>query len=124
MERKEYKHEDLAGTDINIDISLKEYGIAWIESESSTLFYYGVDHNGSEFDRFDFCSIDNDTDIKSDFNWADFPSIQFCVGLSDAEWETLPLTSKIGDMLAYYGFENIFGATCYEGLTYDEIFEA
>lgn len=123
MKRQEWPHEKLSGPDMDTETSLKEYGLAWIKTESETLFYYGVRHDGQDFDRFDFCSINNDTDVYNEYNWADWKSVQDFVGQPKDEWDTMPLTSKIQDLVHYYGYENIFGSSYWEGLTYEEVTE-
>lgn len=123
MLRQEYNHNELTGVDIDIEISLKEYGIAWIETETDILFYYGIntglnDCNDMDYITFDFCSIDKNIDIKSEYDWADFDSVNDFVGGGFFDQD---LTMQIFDLLQYYGYENVFGSTYYEGLTYNDI---
>ena len=105
--RLEINHNALKGIDVNIEISLKKYGFAWIELETEYLFYYGIGRN-----RFDFCAMDKDTDIKKEFDWI-------------ANWNdfdlSLPMPMIIFGLYTYYGSENIFGTSYYEGLTYKEV---
>lgn len=123
MLRQEYNHENLTGIDVNIEISLKEYGIAWIETETDILFYYGIntgvnDCGDMDYIAFDFCSIDKNIDIKSEYDWADFDAVNDFVGGGFFDQD---ITMQIFDLLQYYGYENIFGSTYYEGLTYNDI---
>ncbi len=99
------------GQDVSIDISLKEYGVAWQVLGSKTKFVYGVEWNGSkgEFTAFDHCFFDSDIDVFSDFDWVEFDSIYSYTGLSADQWKELPMPQKITDLLSYYGRENIFG---------------
>lgn len=122
MDRKDYNHNDLTGMDVDIEISLKEYGFAWIETETDYLFYYGIktavnDCGDIDYITFDFCSIAKDIDIKSEYDWADFDAVS---SFDDMFFEE-PLIMQIYTLLQYYGPENIFGSTYYEGLTYNEI---
>jgi len=122
MYRKDYKHEEITGQDVSIEVSLNEYGLAWIVADKDTLFYYGtrIDEHG-DFDRFDFCTIENDTDVFTEYDWADFDEVLSFTGLTKEEFKSSPLTSKIADLLSYYGKENVFGGSYYEGLEYSEI---
>jgi hypothetical protein len=122
MLRQKYDHNELTGIDVDIEISLKEYGIAWIETETDILFYYGIntgvnDCGNIDYITFDFCSIDKDIDIKSEYDWADFDAV---LSFNDMFLDE-PLTMQLYTLLQYYGPENIFGSTYYEGLTYNEI---
>lgn len=126
--RYEYDHSKMSGVDVNIEISLKEYGIAWIEEEMAddVLFYYGIKtNNNGEWIRFDMCSFKKDLDVRGEFNWIDkkdWKGIRSYTGLKQYEFDALPLTQKIETLNQYYGFENIFGSSYWEGLTYEEIF--
>lgn len=122
--RQEYNHKNIKGTDISIEISLNEYGFAWIVGEKATLFYYGIqpDEGGFGYSRFDFCEFDNDTDVVKEFNWVDFNDIAEYTGVQLSDWIQCDLQTKIYDLFGYYGYENVFGSSYYEGLTYEEIF--
>jgi hypothetical protein len=125
--RQENNHNNLIGPDVDIEISLKEYGLAWIiSSDEETLFYYGIRHNGTEYVMFDFCALNPKMDIKQEYDWIkkeDWADIYDYTGQNEEEWNTLPFVEKISYLHNYYGSENIFGATYWEGLTYDEIFK-
>lgn len=115
--------ERLEGMDIDIETSLKEYGLAWQSWEDETVFYYGIAHDGEEYTRFDWGTIDNDTDIKNEYDWANFQDVAETMGMTITEWDKTPLTQKIWDLLSFYGYENVFGASHTEGQTYEEITE-
>ena len=125
--RTDFDHSKLQGTDADIETALKEYGLAWIEGEQETLFYYGIglttntDSGGPEYDSFDFATMENDTDIRSEYDFADFDSIADFCGMSLSAWFAMPLPQQISDMLSYYGYENIFGSSYGDGLSYDGI---
>ena len=118
MTRQEYNHENIEGCDVDIETSLKEYGIAWIETDKDILFYYGIGFDDDGYDKFDFCSFDKDTNIKDEFDFADFKAVSDFIG---SDIFTLPLIRQIEALNSYYGYENIFGSTYWEGLTYNEI---
>ena len=123
--RTDFDHSKLQGTDADIETSLQEYGIAWIEGEQETLFYYGIGLTNTEqemiYDRFDFCTISNDIDVMEEYDWADFNSVLSFVGAELDVWLGDPLVNRICDLLSYYGYENIFGSSYGDGLSYDDI---
>lgn len=119
MGEKDFDHSKIEGTDADIEISLKEYGFAWIENEKETLFYYGISFN-NEYDRFDFCIFSNDMNIKEEFDWGDWKAINSFTGVDIDE---VPLVWQIYDLNQYYGYENVFGSKSWGGLTYDEVIE-
>ena len=118
MNRVEYNHNNLEGNDVSIEISLKEYGLAWIETDTEFMLYYGIKHDGNEYIRFDFCSFSKDMDVKKDFDWVNFEDVESYTGMS---FNDMTFTQQISDLFAYYGHENVFGSSYWGGLTYDEI---
>ena len=123
MLRQKWDHDKLVGIDVDLEISLKEYGIAWIEEEKKVLFYYGIsaaenECGESEFDRFDFCSFNKDMDIKKEFDWAKWKAINCYIG---GDIMTYGFPEQIQTLNKYYGYENIFGSTYWKGLEYADI---
>lgn len=113
-----YDHSQLEGMDDNIETSLKEYGLAWIEAEDEYLFYYGIEYGEEGWERFDCCSLQKDLDFKDEYLFVDWDSINSFIGMS---FDDMTFPQKISDLLSYYGYQNIFGETYYQGLTYTEI---
>ena len=111
----------LEGPDISIEISLKEYGIAWKIGETETRFYYGTKHSGEEYTGFDWGCLENNVDVKDEYNWANFQEVADFTGMSLKDWEDTPLTGKIQDLQHYYGMENVFGGSYTEPMTYEEV---
>ncbi len=120
--RQEYDHNRMQGSDVDIETALKEYGLAWIETDKDILFYYGImrgfDGDNHEYTQFDFCSIDKDIDIKEEYDWMEFDRLESFVGHGLMEYG---LIGFIEAALHYYGSEEVFGASYWEGLTYNEI---
>jgi hypothetical protein len=112
---------ELEGPDVSIEISLKEYGIAWKIGETETLFFYGTGHNGSEYIHFDQTSLKNDLDVSKEYDWADLLEVAKFTGASLKDWENMPLTRKIQDLESYYGVENTFGSSYTKPMTYEEV---
>ena len=122
----DYDHSKLEGSDANIETSLKEYGLAWIETDTEYLFYYGIqleenECGAAENVKFDFCSFDKDLDVFKEFDWASFHKILSFTDTSLEEFKTLSLPQKISDLVSYYGYENVFGSSYWVGLSYTDI---
>lgn len=119
MKRSDYNHKNLKGNDVSIEISLQEYGFAWVETKTEYLFYYGIKNSGESYTRFDFCSFDKTMDVAKEFDWADFDAVSAYVG-SDVLLDN-DILGQIGDLLSYYGYEEIFGTSYWEGLIYPQV---
>lgn len=103
------------GTDACLATSLFEYGLAWKEDNNQIEFIYGICIEGTEYNRFDRCTFDLDLDIRKEFDWADFNEVASFTGMNSTEWDNLPLPFKMNDLVRYYGFENVFGSSYWEG---------
>lgn len=123
MKRFDYDHETIEGMDVDIEISLKEYGFAWIETETDILFYYGIKMDEEEYIKFDFCSVNKDIDIKEEFDWIDWKDIYSFIGATEEEFKNSNLSQQYYDLFQYYGYEEIFGSSYWEGLDYSDIFK-
>lgn len=123
MKRQEYDHKKIEGVDVNIETSLKEYGKAWIETETEVLFYYGIEYGPNddlkeEYIKFDFCVFDKTMNVKDEYDWANFQGVSDYIGQDIFE---LPFIQQIIELSRYYGYENVFGSTYWEGLKYKDI---
>ena len=114
------EQNDYIGTDACLAISLFEYGLAWKEDNNQIEFIYGIGLEGTEYKRFDRCTFDLDLDIRKEFDWADFNEVESFTGMNSTEWDNLPLPFKIYDLVRYYGFENVFGSSYWEGFEIQE----
>ena len=110
--------KNLTGTDADIEISLKEYGLAWTKDENEITFYYGIKRDDSEFIKFDWGSVSKDINLKQEYDWVDFKAVNSFTGQDTL---TLPLSQQINDLISYYGYENVFGTSYTEGMTYAEV---
>jgi hypothetical protein len=101
------------GADACLMISLFEYSLAWKKEEKETLFIYGI-KTGKNGDciRFDRCSLNSDTVPESEWNWADWEEVSSFMGAPVLD---LPLPEIVSALLSYYGFENVFGSSYWEG---------
>lgn len=123
MKRTDFDHTKIKGLDDDIETSLKEYGLAWIESEQGILFYYGIDGTEDGWHLFDFRFFDKGIDVFEEYDWADFQEMVKTSGRTLEEFKKLHLTQQIEELYRYYGFENIFGSTYWSGLSYEDIFK-
>jgi len=116
---KKMKVHGFEGVDFNLETSLFEYGIAWKVSEKETEFVYGIQldtYNGeSLYSAFDRCSFDNDLDVRAEFDWVAFDEVLSYTGSTPDEFDAFPLTQKIADLVSYYGYEEIFGSSYWNG---------
>lgn len=129
MKRQDYDHTQLTGTDVDIEISLKDYGFAWIETDTEYLIYYGIgitnnEYGETEYNCFDFATIDKSLDIYKEYNWIDqddWDKIYAYAGIDKEQFDDTPLIYRIHELVCYYGFENIFSTSYWQGLTYAEV---
>lgn len=105
------------GPDASLDVSLFDYGLAYKVTDDEILFIYGIqlEYNDFKYKRFDRCTIKTDINIQEEYDWADLPAVHSTMGYSDIDWNALPLEQQITDLLNYYGYENIFGSSYWEG---------
>jgi len=109
------------GTDVDISTALFEYGLAWQEIGNEILFVYGIGVNDNgEYIQFDRCSFSKNIDVESEFDWGEFEEVMQFVGTTLEEWRKYPLSHKVSDLLSYYGFENVFGSSYWEGFQIEE----
>ncbi|KKU08886.1 MAG: hypothetical protein UX12_C0028G0003 [Candidatus Collierbacteria bacterium GW2011_GWC1_45_47] len=118
--RYEYDITKIEGPDADIETSLKEYGIAWIEGPEDIIFYYGIEHDDTGYVRFDFCVIDRNLDIKNEYDWAEFDRVSASIGSDIFEGS---LIQQIQDLVSYYGYEEIFGSSYWAGIPYEGVFD-
>lgn len=101
------------GPDVSLAISLFEYGLAWKDLGEETQFIHRNPNHQRWFDRIAF---PNDLDVRKEFDWADWEDgLMSFLGGSLEEWLEFPLPRKIQDLVSYYGEENIFGTSYWEG---------
>jgi hypothetical protein len=109
------KQAGFTGPDASLDVSLFDYGLAYKISNDEILFIYGTQYGYNEYIRFDRCTIKTDINIQKEYDWADLQAVHSTMGYSAKDWSALPLEQQITDLLNYYGYENIFGCSYWEG---------
>jgi hypothetical protein len=114
----------LDGVDVNIEISLLEYGIAWFKEANEITFIYGtaMDEKG-DFSNFYLSSFDLNTNVKNEFDFVDWQSFCSFADIDESKLNEMPIEHVIYSLVMHEGIENIFGSTYSEGLTFDELKE-
>lgn len=103
------------GSDASLEISLFDYGMAWVEKDGEYHFIFAVDIVQGRFDNGTFPV---GTDWKKEFGWmnpADIARFLDTNGVSEEEFSSYPFTQQVYDLTNYWGWENIFGGCYYEG---------
>lgn len=114
----------LDGADVNIEISLLEYGIAWFKKANEITFIYGTDID-EKGDCSNFClsSFDLNTNVKEYFDFVNWQSFCNYAGIDEIALNEMPIEQVILPLLNYEGSDNIFGSHYADGLTFDELKE-
>ena len=114
----------LDGVDVNIEISLLEYGIAWFKKSNEITFIYstGIDKN-CDCSNFCLSSFDLNTNVKNEFDFVDWQSFCNFADIDESKLNEMPIEHVIYSLVMHEGIENIFGSTYSEGLTFDELKE-
>jgi hypothetical protein len=109
--------QGFTGADASLAESVFEYGLCWRElTDGKILFVYRI-RSDSEQSRFDRTILEADLDVQCEWNWVKWDSLMSYLGAELKEWLALPLPAKVGDLLSYYGYENIFGTSYWEGFS-------
>tara|TARA_A100000171_G_C2114350_1_gene136942 strand:+ start:763 stop:1143 length:381 start_codon:yes stop_codon:yes gene_type:complete len=114
----------LDGVDVNIQISLLEYGIAWFKTANEIKFIYstGFDEN-CDCSNFCLSSFDLNTNVKNEFDFVDWKSFCSFADIDESKIDKMPIEEIIHSLVMHEGTQNVFGITCSEGLTFDELKE-
>lgn len=111
------KAQNFQGGDARLAINLFEYGLAWRELENEFLF---VHRHPSIANRFDRCSLSKATKPENEWGWALKSEFFDFLGMQKNEWLALPLTQQVTDLANYYGTENVFGSSYWQGFEISE----
>jgi hypothetical protein len=111
------KAQGFKGPDASLAESLFELGFAWRELPTGQLLCIYQIRGSSEQSRFDRAELELNLDVQREWNWVNWPSLLSYVGMEESEWLALPLPVKISDLFSYYGSEEIFGTSYWEGFS-------
>ena len=110
--------EGYEGIDVNLGISLFEYGFIWKLKDGVYTFIYGVSvDNEGNYNSFDFGTFDETLNPKKEFYWANFENVEAETGNN---MENLPLYYVINDLVNFYGYECVFGSAYFPFQIVDE----
>jgi hypothetical protein len=109
------------GMDACLATSLFEYGLIWRDIGDEFIFIYNHPSISGSFDR---CSMKKDLNIAKEYDWVDWNNFYKYLGNNSWEeaekWTKTPLPLKIWDLRNYYGVEEIFGSSYWEGFKVTE----
>jgi hypothetical protein len=114
----ELQADGFTGTDVNIETSLYEYGLLCHKplGAKNIQCWIGVEiDSNSNYCKFDFFTI-SEKDIEEIINesWFNKKSFFSFIGITEKEWLVVAhYTSKISDLVTYYGYQNIFYPSYY-----------
>ena len=107
------------GMDVDLEVSLAEYGIAWKHEDDDICFIY---RHPRIYKAFDVCYMPKNTDVVSEYDWIeDWNGILSYIGMTMDEFLSMPLERQIEDLLSYYGPLEIFGDSYDQGLNFEGI---
>jgi hypothetical protein len=115
------------GSDASLEESIFFYDFAWRilpepnEDGDDTLFLYRI--AGRKPRAFDRCSMSSKLDFAKEFNWIkaeDWQSFFDTYGTVREAWEEQAFVMKIYDLFNYWGCENIFGSSYWEGFAIED----
>ena len=107
-------YNEYDGVDASLDIALYEYGLIWKEINPGEYhFIYGVGHDGCEYNSFDWADMtDKDWNELLNESWVDIEGVESFSGQTKQDLiDSFPY--NVDTLLAYYGYENIFGSAYY-----------
>lgn len=106
----DYEKEGFEGLDCNLETSLFEYGLMWKEDKDEIRFVYGIKNSEKGFELFDHSTISKNINPRTEWNWVDWDAIEKFTNTKLEDYGLL--VHLVSDLLAYYGYEEIFGS-CY-----------
>lgn len=118
--------QGFSGPDVSLDISLGDYSLAWRYLDNGQILF--VYQHPTMARRFDRCTIHKDTDPEKEWDWAlkdtkDRNLFYEAFGTNRAQWLSAPLTRQVEDLVLYYGVENIFGSSYWEGFEIEGVYD-
>jgi hypothetical protein len=112
------KEQGFQGMDASLKESLFEYGLAWRELPDGEFLF--VHRHTSMPKRFDRTTLNVKNDLKKEFDWINWADVASFTGTPFENWLDLSFPHKISDLINYYGVENVFGTTYWEGFKIKE----
>jgi hypothetical protein len=113
----ETQKNEFKGIDVNLEISLLEYGLIVTLDNDNNEYFCIYNFNGQFYP-----GIINDNEIIESLELNQNGFLSF-VDMNYNEWINLPPVNKIFDLYYYFGPENIFGIYYGKPYTNEEILE-
>jgi hypothetical protein len=111
------KENGFKGVDASLEISLREYGIIWKETEKETIFVYQRDNYDEGKHSFSFhTAFFSYTDVEKEFNWVEWKKVLAFLGMTMEEFKDAERGQQVFDLELYYGLENVFGTDYGSGI--------
>lgn len=119
------KKQEFIGCDASLEISLLEYGLIVsvnVHKDGSGTHFcvYKISDNSFGAGHMSENEVNGYIEGKEFMDASDIESFLNWTGTSKEEWLTYQMHTKLGDLLQYYGSENIFG-TEYAPMTEKEV---
>ena len=110
-----FKKKGFEGSvDMDLAISLYEYGLLHRTYKNHTAFVHGVHFNSNTNEWIEFENADMTEDEFIELiepSWFELNNVLSFIGQTKNQWLKLPLHQRVSDCLDYYGYENIFGSS-------------
>lgn len=119
------EQQGFEGSDVTLSIALFEYDLIWrkldppLEDGDDYLFIYHISGEDSA-SRYDRVLMSSGLDLKKEYNWVDWEDFLKTNGTPEHEWVEIPFAVRIYDLFRVYGYENMFGASHWEGFPITE----
>lgn len=106
---EELKKLGFKGIDADLETSIFEYGLCWLDRDDDYLFYHKIETG------FDWSTINKNIHFWEEFDWVDKEQFLSFIGVTEKNFNIMPLPYAISDLLNYYGYQNVFGSSYCEG---------
>ena len=114
--------QGFTGVDVSLDISLREYGLAWKpdnEEKSEFCFIVGMSSEDGEYTRFFFSHLTK-KDYEEAFYFEPDRAGDICAFTGQSLEELKEgFPCRAYDVMVYYGYEEVFGNPYFNGFTID-----
>lgn len=111
------KEQGFTGPDASLRESLFCYELAYRTLPSGELLVIYRIRGEEEESRFDRTTFDADLAPSKEWDWADWDAMRRCFGKGDNYPDKAPLPLVIQELTSYYGTENVFGTSYWEGFS-------
>lgn len=111
------KVQGFDGPDASLAESLFEYGLAWRDLGNEWLIIYRHPCLDKRFER---TTLSKDTNPRKEWNWVKWADVAGFAGQAETWPDDADLLSVVEMLISYYGGEEVFGSSCWEGFEISE----